>query len=157
MAKLNNLNTASAFNPGSELWVIPELDASSVSRKIDWYLNFQIYQFLNHKKSELSDRVKEILQACELKKFDFVETKKSKKLGILISSSTLLPNRWTYYIEGSHALSGWLEQIQMVWTGLGKPSLRIVAPSNYTYSEFKEKIDAKEFEDPISVVIDKGS
>ncbi len=157
MAKLNNLNTANAFNPGSELWVIPELEASPISRKIDWYLNFQIHQYLNHKKAELSDRVKEILQACELKNLNLMETRNSKKLGILISSSNLLPNRWTYYIEGSKAIVGWLDQINDVWQGLGKPSIRIVAPSDYSFSEFKDKLDSQKFDGNVSVVIDKGS
>jgi|GEM_PF-1442158 len=67
---INLLSKSKAFSPGSDLWIIPELSYSAWSRKIDWYLNFQLGRAMNHKRSPISTFLHTVLVETEMLCFD---------------------------------------------------------------------------------------
>jgi hypothetical protein len=153
LIKVTSLTKSNAFNPGSDLWVIPDLVESAISQRIDWYLNFQIHRFLVHSKKEISQALKEIMTQCELKDLDFISNNKKKNYGLLISSCHLLPNRWIYCLNvSSIGASQWVQNSFDVWSKLNQPSIRYVLPKTLSSVEFSPLLESHSFTQDISIV-----
>jgi len=128
------LSLASCYNPGADLWILPERKSSTLTQKLDWYLNFQISRAAKHETQELPERVTQILSKTGLPHLDFIETKKES---LLIPSSQLLPNRWVVVIRGSDDFESWVELAFKRWTELRQPSLRLFLPAGKDLSDFQ--------------------
>ncbi len=135
-----------AFTKGSDLWIIPDIQSSKWTKKINWYLNFQIYKLKPVKKLS-KDQVAYISEAG----FDFKNIS-AKTGGILISSNKLLTNKKTLIIPFNN-LKKWISQSISCWNMLGKPSLRFFAPDNTTADDILDHLEQDKFVDaPVYVV-----
>lgn len=148
---IDAVSQASSFLPGADLWVSPERKNSSLTQRLDWYLNFQISKAAKHQGRDLSQKIEELLIKCGLPHLDFDENDKD---GLMIPSSHLLPNRWVLILRGSDQFDVWVQNVFLKWNQMSKPSLRVFLPEGTSAEDFKrawKKIS--DFED-FSVVID---
>lgn len=134
---MQKLSQASAFGSGSDLWILPPLENSSWTRKIDWYLNFQISRAKGHHSLTLSPELKEILTENDL---PFFELKKDPKRPspLLIASHSYLPNKMTLELPWSNELQTWVQDCHRHWDCLGRPPLRVFLPLNVNSESFLE-------------------
>lgn len=144
------LSQASSYNPGSDLWVVPELNSSKTTQKMDWYLNFQLAKAFEHTPAQVSPQLRLMIEQAEIK----IEKAEVKNNSWLISSQHLLPNRWVYCLEGSQYLHSWLVDIHHAWKKLGSPSLRIFLPPSVSPGDFQPLLGPLEFTGDITVVVD---
>jgi hypothetical protein len=129
------LPSASAFNPGAKLWVVPEFDQHPLIGKIDWYLNFQLSKALRHQPAQPAASIKNLILACELPNLDF---KAGEDCGILIPSGLQLPNRWVLSMPSKQRQT-WVKDIHQSWSKLGRPSLRVFLPQSLSRQQFAEQ------------------
>lgn len=144
------LSQASSYNPGSDLWIVPEIDNSRATQKLDWYLNFQLNKFLRHPSALMSTKLYDVLEKCEIP----VEHYQTKAPRYMIGSEKLLPNRWVLSLGGSSDFSTWVEEISKIWTELGKPSLRVFLPTGLSAGEFRSLWSRIQTFDDFTVVVD---
>lgn len=130
------LSPANAYNPGSDLWVFPELNESRWAQKVDWYLNFQILKNSQKEPLDLSSEIRSTLLSCELPEYDFKTSPETSSL--MISSQIHLPNKWTVIVPGSKNFRSWIKQIHQLWEDLKEPSLRVFLPAEQTNNSFVE-------------------
>ncbi len=145
------LSQASAFNPGADLWILPDVAHSSWSTKIDWYLNFQICRSERHETRALAPKVDHILEETGLER---QKVRVNRGGPLLIASHDLLPNRWVAVIPFSGDLNAWLAQVAKIWEALKSPSYRVFLPpgqSTGQYANLWQK--SQKFED-YSLVLD---
>lgn len=122
---LSVLSQASAFNPGADLWIVPDLEKSPWTAKLDWYLNFQICKASRHVAPVMPPYVTEVLRDTELN----VRSAPPLLDGpLMVSSQNLLPNKWVVVLPWAGDLSAWSAQIYEIWSRLKEPSLRIFLP-----------------------------
>lgn len=119
------LSQASALNPGSDLWIVPDLEKSQWTAKLDWYLNFQICKASRHHTHSLPAYLKEVLVETELEKKS-LRTKDTAPL--MIASSELLPNKWVVILPWQGDLSAWTSQVFEIWQKLKEPTMRVFLP-----------------------------
>ena len=98
---INILTTIDQYSGGDDLWIFPDLQKSKPLKKIDWYLNFQIYN------SEFKT-----------------------KQPTLISSHNKLPTKAVLSIPFNGDLSNWCDSINKTWKGLSSNSIRVFLPDN---------------------------
>lgn len=117
------LSQASALNPGSDLWIVPDLEKSQWAAKLDWHLNFQICKSSRHVSKQLPAFLNDVLVETELDK------KPLRTSGpLMIASSELLPNKWVVIVPWNDNLAAWTSQIFEIWKNLKEPSLRVFLP-----------------------------
>lgn len=122
---LSVLSQASAFNPGSDLWIVPDLEKSQWTAKLDWYLNFQVCKSSRHTSPTLPNYVTGVLSETDLAVRTPQEMNSSP---LMISSQNLLPNKWVVVLPWNGDLSAWSATIFDVWNKLKEPSLRVFLP-----------------------------
>lgn len=122
---LSVLSQASALNPGSDLWIVSDLEKSQWTAKLDWHLNFQICKASRHSPRLLPTYLNEVLTETELEKKNL---KTSDQMPLMIASSELLPNKWVVLLPWNENMSQWISQAFEVWQKLKEPSLRIFLP-----------------------------
>jgi hypothetical protein len=151
---LQELTHATCLSPGADLWVVPPMDQSQQTQKIDWYLNFQIAKFSLHQRPALPPRVKEIVKLCDLDE----QTKAlPASSDLLILSSQTLPNRWVLLASGSEDLPTWTQKIFAHWSDMNKPTLRIFLPESVAKNDFEKiwkKLDDSSTAPKVSVVVE---
>ncbi len=130
------LSPANAYNPGSDLWIFPELEESQWTQKVDWYLNFQILKNSQKKSLEILPEVRATLDSCGLPHYSFVTSAETSPL--MIISELHLPNKWTIIAPGSKNFRPWIKNMHRLWENLNKPSLRVFLPSEATNNSFVE-------------------
>lgn len=148
---IKQLSQASAYNPGSSLWVMPNREKSKWTHKTDWYLNFQFSRSLKHTKEELSQDVIYILDQTDLTLTKKITTSKEQ---FLIPANLNLPCRWVLICPYKDNISDWCLKIKETWTSLTEPSLRIFLPTGLSSSEFSESWRAHSNFDDLTVVLD---
>ncbi len=122
---LSVLSQASAFNPGSDLWIVPDLEKSQWTAKLDWYLNFQVCKSSRHQSPTLPAYVSGVLSETNLA----VRTPQEMLSNpLMISSQNLLPNKWVVVLPWNDDLSAWSACIFEIWSKLKEPSLRVFLP-----------------------------
>lgn len=119
------LSQASAFNPGSDLWIAPDLEKSPWTAKLDWYLNFQICKASRHRRRELSQYLTEVLNETEMTSSTVIS---STEQPLMIASEKLLPNKWVVLVPWDDDMTQWTQEIFKVWKNLNEPTLRIFMP-----------------------------
>lgn len=126
-------NEEEALLPGAELWVVPDLNQSTWTQKIDWYLNFQILRSTQHRVAEPPPEMKSVIGDWEL---DPPKIELHKTSPLMIASAQLLPNHAVVVIPMSEQNQNWPESVHSVWAKLDKPSLRVFLPKSVTASNF---------------------
>lgn len=145
------LNSASALKPGNDLWIVPDKKNSKWSKKLDWYLNFQMLKHERNKSPDLDPELANILKASGLPEF---QTNLKSDSPLMISAPNLLPSKWFIVIPYSENTKDWVEKIQTTWKGLNHPSFRIFLPQGVQVHEFQQQWEKKnEFQD-YSCVLD---
>ncbi|MBX2988972.1 MAG: hypothetical protein KF802_13870 [Bdellovibrionaceae bacterium] len=148
------LSAASAFNPGNDLWIVPDADNSRWVLKLDWYLNFQIQQAGRHAPSELSGGMNELLGEID---WPAPQIPPQKKNPLMISVDSRLPARWLVVVPHPEPLSDWIARLLEVWGGLRKPSLRVFLPTGLPAGRFNEEWKRHSHFDDMTLVLDQDS
>ena len=130
---IKQLSYHTALTPGSDLWVLSEKKYSFWTRKIDWYLNFQISRKFSHTNLS-SDQVERLTNEWELPyfKLDLDNTNKA----LMIASESFLPNTKTIILPfiNKH-LTSWICEALKVWENIKYPSLRLFLPNDQHYEK----------------------
>ncbi|MBO9668392.1 MAG: hypothetical protein J7501_16455, partial [Bdellovibrio sp.] len=105
---LSVLSQAGALNPGSDLWVVPQLGKSQWAAKLDWYLNFQLCKSSRHVSPQVPVYLNEVIKEAELEKFYRPVVKTAP---LMIASEPLLPNKWVVVVPWDENLNSWTEAI----------------------------------------------
>ncbi len=148
---LSLLSQASALNPGSDLWIVPDLEKSQWTARLDWYLNFQVCKASRHQQPALPSFVEEVLRETELDKKNF---KNRDQAPLMIASSELLPNKWVVVLPWSGDLTKWTAQVFEIWQKLKEPSLRIFLPPGQSTGNLQLAWQAHHAVQDFTVVLD---
>lgn len=147
---LSVLSQASAFNPGSDLWIVPDLEKSPWTAKMDWYLNFQICKASRHNSPKITSYISDVLRKTELNlRGPFISSGP-----LMVSSAPLLPNKWVVVLPWSDDLSAWSSQIHEIWSRLKEPSLRVFLPPGQSTGSFQLAWQAHHTVPDFTVVLD---
>lgn len=130
---LSVLSQASALNPGSDLWILPDAGNSRWTVKIDWYLNFQICKAERHHSRALPEYVAEVLSETGLER---PVLRYASHAPLLIPSQNLLPNKWIAILPLHKSYSQWVADIAQSWESLQNPSLRVFLPPGQNAGSF---------------------
>lgn len=145
------LSQASALNPGSDLWIVPDLEQSPWTAKLDWYLNFQICKASRHHTLPLSSYVSEVLAETELER-PALGDKASAPL--MIASQSLLPNKWVVILPWNGDMNDWSQKIIGIWQNLKQPSLRIFLPPGQNAGSLDRSWQSQQVAELLTVVLD---
>lgn len=142
------LYRSQAFSTGAKLWVIPDELNSSLMKKLDWYLNFQLTRANFHKSQSLHPQIKSIINENEMPSFDFSVSEESP---LMISAENSLPTKYILQIKNKSSQKAWLNEIFNNWRALGQPELRVFLPDDISNEDFQE-FWSKEASSGVSVV-----
>ena len=145
------LSQASAFNPGSDLWIVPHLEKSQWTARLDWYLNFQICKSSRHKHAQTDAVVNEVLKETGLEKF---YRPVSAQAPLMIASEQLLPNKWVVVLPWAEDMSSWSKEVFQIWNGLKEPTLRIFLPPGQSAGNFQQSWVRNSSFEEFTVVLD---
>ena len=148
---ITSLSQASALNPGSELWVMTDLEKSRWTAKIDWYLNFQIVKSSRHQRPPLSDFLIKIIEKTNLQ-IPILEPLHEPPL--LIHSQLLLPNKWVAIVPYADNFKQWMKNISELWGQLQHPTLRIFLPTGQSSNSEIDSLLGSHDSKEITVVLD---
>lgn len=129
------LSYASAFNPGQDLWIVPDTAGSRWTLRLDWYLNFQITKTFRHSPRTLPPEMLSLLREID---WNPGHPHASAKAPLLVSSESRLPARWVTVVPDSNEVDDWSGRAVAVWQGLGRPSLKIFLPTGLQAGAFTE-------------------
>ncbi|KHD89435.1 MAG: hypothetical protein OM95_03470 [Bdellovibrio sp. ArHS] len=146
---LSVLSQASAFNPGAELWIVPDLEKSQWTARLDWYLNFQVSKASRHVSPALPSYLQEVLTETELPQFAVKTTQP-----LMISSEELLPNKWVVIIPWQDDLNTWITQGFEIWHKLKEPSLRLFLPPGQSAGRVQQEWQTHHSFEDFTVVLD---
>jgi hypothetical protein len=124
-----------ALSPGAQLWLIPPLETSAWSKRIDWYLGFQIRRALPHRRFEFGPELRQLIDAYE---DPIPRVSRTEEAPLMVASSMQLPNHQTVMIPGSTQVAEWVRSCHRVWKGLDQPSTRVFLPLGLSPSAFKK-------------------
>jgi hypothetical protein len=148
---MNVLSSASAFNPGSDLWIVPDSANCHWTQKLDWYLNFQIIKSQRHLSPEIRNFTKHIQKETGLETYDISLPKDAP---LMITSEAFFPNKWVVIVQMTSNFALWVHEVSGIWGNLKQPSLRIFLPTGQNTGSFnKEWQKHHSFED-FTVVLD---
>lgn len=119
------LSQASALNPGSDLWIVPDLEKSQWTARLDWHLNFQICKASRHVSPSLPTFLSDVLTETDLEKKSI---KQKSAAPLMIACENLLPNKWVVILPWKGNLAEWTAELHEVWRQLKEPSLRVFLP-----------------------------
>lgn len=145
------LSQASAFNPGSDLWIVPHLEKSQWTARLDWYLNFQICKASRHKTAQTPVFVNEVVKEAELEKF---YRPVSQSAPLMIASEQLLPNKWVVVLPWANDMGAWGKEVFEIWKGLNNPALRVFLPPGQSAGTFQQSWVHHSASEEFTVVLD---
>ncbi len=148
---MNVLSLASAFNPGSDLWIVPDSNNCRWTHKLDWYLNFQIIKNQRHLSPETRNFTKLIQKDTGLEVYEHTIPKNTP---LMITSEPFFPNKWVVVVPMAASFSTWVHEASNIWENLKHPSLRVFLPTGQNAGSFnKEWQNHHSFED-FTLVLD---
>lgn len=148
---LSVLSQASAFNPGSDLWIMPDLEKSNWTAKLDWYLNFQICKSSRHVSPNVPTFLKEVISETGLDKKIIPS---NPKFPLMIASENLLPNKWVVMIPWDNDIAQWASQSFEIWQKLKEPSIRVFLPPGQNAGSLQSTWHSRESFQDFTVVLD---
>lgn len=148
---LSVLSQASAFNPGSDLWIMPDLEKSPWTAKLDWYLNFQICKSSRHQTRETPAPINSIVEETGL---SHEEVAADAESSLMIASGRLLPNKWVVILPWNNDLGKWTQEIHKIWGNLNEPSLRVFLPPGQSASGLQLAWQKHQSSEEFTVVLD---
>jgi len=148
---MNVLSLASAFNPGSDLWIVPDAESCRWTQKIDWYLNFQIINCQRHLSPETRNFTKYIQKEVGLDPYDVITPKNAP---LMITSEGSFPNKWVVVVPMAATFDIWVREISNIWENLKHPSLRIFLPTGQNTGTFNQAWQKHHSFQDFTVVLD---
>lgn len=145
------LSVNQSYNPGAELWVVPDFDNSKIASRLDWYNNFLVGKMTRKESKKMASHLVEILEETEL---PYYKHDSSPKDIILIPTRSKFPNRWTAFVPFTQGLTDWCTQINKLYLDLKNPTLRIFLPTNLSLSEFTETWRSISSVEDLSIVLE---
>ena len=127
------LDEFKALSAGCEVWLIGSPSASRWTRKIDWYLGFQIMKASRHETAEISGVLRSILEREEIAPVEFGSAETAP---LMIASERLLPNSKTVMIPYRGNLDAWVEACHRIWQDLTCPKTRVFLPDAVAIQDF---------------------
>jgi len=123
-----------SLKPGCPLWFVAQPTVSQLSRKIDWYLNFQIMKSECRIAKTASVELEQIEEAWGIERPDLSVASPAP---VLIPSHAYFPNKQIVILPFDGAGDHWAEAIQNTARGLKETRIRIFLPDALTSEEFK--------------------
>ena len=148
---MNILSQASALNPGSDLWIVPDFPNSKWTQKLDWYLNFQMIRSTRHLTPELRNYTLFVQRETGLPSF---ESKTADWQPLMITSEAFLPNKWVVLVPGAEDFNSWVKEVSKIWANLQKPNLRIFLPTGQSASSIEKAWSKQHSFQDFTVVLD---
>jgi hypothetical protein len=145
------LSVNQSYNPGAELWIVPDFEHSKIATKLDWYNSFLAGKMTRKETKKMDNYLVEILEETELPDFKY-ETSTTDV--ILIPTKSKFPNRWTAFVPYNGDLANWSGKINKLYLDLKNPSLRIFLPTNLSLSEFTETWRSISSVEDLSIVLE---
>ncbi|MCB0411466.1 MAG: hypothetical protein KDD22_03000 [Bdellovibrionales bacterium] len=121
---IQKLAKAGAFGIGSELWIIPEPEVSSWSRRIDWYLNFQVARSQLTTATSLSPEIKAILEDNEI---DW-HMNPLEKPPLMVMTLGKIPALQVVCLSYHATGVKWFDVAHKIWLDLNRPRVRLFLP-----------------------------
>jgi len=150
MAQIQSL--ASAFNPGHDLWIVPEPQYSRWTLRLDWYLNFQITRAGRHEHAIRGPVVDGILKEIE---WNPAVPAVGETSPLLVACEGRLPARWVVMVPGAGNLIAWTGHIDRLWRNLQQPTMKVFLPTGLQAGPFSEELRKKVPNDEYSLVLDQ--
>ncbi len=145
------LSINQSYNPGAELWVVPDFEHSQIASKLDWYNSFLAGKMTRKDFKQMDSHLLEILDETELPRFN---TECRADDIILIPTQSKFPNRWTSFVPYDNNLAVWCKKINKLYLDLKNPSLRIFLPTNLSLSDFTETWRSISSNEDLSIVLE---
>lgn len=133
---VQHLDALTALSPGADLWIVADLVNSQWSRKIDWYLNFQLLRAEPRQRRELSAELRRVVDEWD---YEVPQIEVPDPAPLMVASSDLLPNSQTVLIPVVQDKDSWVQACHKVWVGLGRPNVRIFLPSSVPSRQFEDR------------------
>jgi hypothetical protein len=149
---LKSLDSLTALSSGCDLWIVADPSQSRWTRKIDWYLNFQLQRAQTHRSPGKSAELDRLLGSLELEAPIF-ELKSLAPL--MVASSRLLPNRQTVLVPMPDDLDDWVKRCHELWKSMSCPTTRVFLPESVQPEAFCSRWAAKEASGFIEIVPDR--
>lgn len=124
------------LGPGSSLWIIPSLNHSPWSQRINWYLNFQISKMKLRKFKKLSSNLIKTLKENEIPLSE-TQNSPSSSSPLLIASDSFLPNSKIVELPETKTHRLWMKLSHKIWKKLDEPSVRLFLTKDFPVSEFQ--------------------
>lgn len=125
-----------ALQAGADIWIVPDLENSEWTQRIDWYLNFQIFRSETHLTPKASAELEQVLAEWDI---DAPGVSQAKTSPLMIASSDRLPNHAVVvvpFVGGE--IKSWAEKVHETWSRLDAPRLRVFLPSGLTAARFSD-------------------
>ncbi|MBL7542342.1 MAG: hypothetical protein JNL11_00930 [Bdellovibrionaceae bacterium] len=145
------LSVSQSYNPGAELWIVPDFEHSKIATKLDWYNSFLAGKMTRKESKKMDSYLVEIIEETELPDFNI---KTATNDVILIPTKSKFPNRWTAFVPHTGGLNEWCLKIHKLYQDLKNPSLRIFLPTNLSLSEFTETWRSISSVEDLSIVLE---
>lgn len=122
-----------ALSSGSQLWLLPPLAISPWSRRIDWYLGFQIRRAIPYRRFEFGPDMRQLMEAYEE---TVPKIPRTENAPLMVASASMLPNHQTVVVP-HESFAEWVAGCHRVWKGLDEPSTRIFLPPGASRRQFE--------------------
>lgn len=145
------LSQASALNPGSDLWIVPDLEKSQWTARLDWYLNFQVCKSARHQTQKLPGFINEVLDETEISK---ISVQSNSTAPLMIPSEKLLPNKWVVILPWQGDLNTWTAKALEIWRSLKQPSIRVFLPPGQSTGNLQSVFQSENGLSDLTLVLD---
>lgn len=130
---MQNRDALTALSPGVPLWLIPPLEVSEWTQRIDWYLGFQIRRARSYRRFDFGADMRQLMESYE----NVVpKIPRTEDAPLMIASRQLLPNHQTVVVPSATDRTAWVATCFRVWKGLDRPSARVFLPPGLSRDEF---------------------
>ncbi|MCB0394019.1 MAG: hypothetical protein KDD25_05640 [Bdellovibrionales bacterium] len=126
------MSNHTALVPGSSLWVVPDIEHSSWTSRINWYIGFQVTRAQLHKPSRLKDVQLRELNELDLPTYDWDYV---PEMPLMIGTANYLPNQQTAVLKYAGDFSAWLDKVKMLWNKMAQPRMRIFLPTGISLQD----------------------
>lgn len=146
------LSTASALNAGHDLWIVPDLESSRWTLKLDWQLNFQI---LNASRREPARKAEALVGLLAETDWQETEVALPPTAPLMVSPEGRLPAKWLVVVPAATEIASWPQRVADIWSSLGKPSVRVFLPAKLTANQFTSEWEKAAGADDFALVPDQ--
>ena len=142
------LAVESAYQTGASLWFTPDLNVSSWTREIDWYLGFQIFHARGFTPKPLPAEIRRVLDDNGWSATDQT-TSTSETLALVVEDKLPADN---LLVVSAPDAKDWLEACLEIWNKAKRPPTRLFLPAAVTLQLAQKIWPANE---DISVVLNR--